>query len=769
MKKLTICILFICVSTVSARLPVKITTSPEDTEYLRGIMKDAFKSIYYFRNPTTGLASNFPDNPNSNELAKTENLFLTFASVAIAGKIGLIPEEDAIRETDKTLTFIEKFQRHFGFFRNYYRPGDGSSDSGPDAGGSLYNTSDYGWNPAALAVVGEAYPQFRQRTEKLLKETQWWRLYKPEQGTIEWLMHFHDDGTMSSENLLWDITQDVRSCVFMAIASGRVPPSVWTRMKAQELTRYGVTYFAPGERGGYSEQPWGLSYFLDERGSKFGLANANLVWAQILYAQDLEFPTWGWSGCASMSGFMAWGEHDTDWSRVNAHAVAAAAAVYPNQAVKAFRMMEKLGIRKPVITADGVKRDFGFRDSIDMDTGESPESIMPGIDQTILFLTLANYLYDGVVWKYFESNSMVKDAMSEIDDYSSPHEEYLDIYEKRDLEGPPPLSKNHPGELLFDNFSGEKNALGGARADVKSRTELWNGLAKFIFDSMDAETSYFKDDINGADLTDYNAVKFSIRGKENGTFMVNMNLGGESGYRQVNVTPEWREVVITFRSFLNEGNKGHTAMWYNRSSGGYISLGSVTAKEVELKKISFLSLPKEEIAKAARILKTTPTVTLGPRGLLDSMDNISGWGAFPGDGTQITASVEPGEKGSCGVYTFTISPSGGWIILSKKVILNLSEKSVVSFYMKGQGGPANLEVKVIDPSGATFMKVLKNEIKDSEWHLIKVPRSELRYGWGGIKKDAPQNIASLDLAITSGFSTAPVSGKVYLDEFSISQ
>jgi hypothetical protein len=585
---------------LAAALPVEITTSKEDTEYLRGIMKDAFNSIYFFRNPHTGLFSDFPDGSNPGELVITENIFLSMTSVAIAGKIGLIPEAEAVKETDRTLASIENLKRNWGFFRKLYRPIDCSTESGANASGSLYSMSDYGWNTAALAVVGELYPRFRKRTDKLLKETQWSRLYKPELGTIHALLNFQDDGTLKTWGPINDISNDCRTAVFMAIASGQVPPEVWTHMKSEEFKRYGITYFGFAERLGYGEQPWGLGYYLDERGSRYGMSNANLAWVQMLYAADMEFPAWGWSSCQGMNGYMGWGNRDTDWSRVNTHAVAAAVAMYPNQVVKALRIMEKLGLRKPVVTRDGVQHDFGLKDSIDLDTGDVPDYMIVGLDQNIVFLSIANYLYDGIVWKYFAKNATVKHGISVIDDYAKPHKEYLEIYKRRDLTGPPIPVKKRPGELLADDFSGEMNNLGGERKTYSSDISVSGGKAALSFYIMNDQMSSLTEKLNDADLTDYNALKLVMRSGEPGSFMVTMRLGGEGGYRQVFVEKEWRELIIPFRAFLNgkysiesNGNKGFTAMWHNRR-GQDIDIGPVNSGTLEIKKISFLSLTPEQ-------------------------------------------------------------------------------------------------------------------------------------------------------------------------------
>lgn len=576
-------------SAAYSRMPVRLATAPEDTEYLRGVMKDSFKAIYHYRNQSTGLCSDFPDGNNPNECMITEDIFLSMASVAIAGKIGLIPEAEAARETGKTLSSIEKLKRNWGFFRKVYSPSTLREGNDP------YNMSDYGWNPSALAVVGEAYPQFRKRTQKLIDEMQWEILYDRNLNTLRSLLSFRDENTPHADWPINELSNDSRTTVFMAIASGKVPPSVWDHMKNEEFRRYGVMYYGPAERLGYGEQPWALSYFLDERCSRYGMSNANLVWAQMCYARDLEFPTWGWSSCQGMHGYMGWGNRDTNWSRVNTHAIAAAAMMYPIQAAKAFRKLEELGLRK---------YEFGFGDSIDMDTGAVPGYLVTGLDENIVFLCLANCLYDGVVWKYYEQNKTVKNGISLIADYREPHEEYLDVYAERDRKGPSLPPKGSPGELVLDDFTGDRNNLGSESKEYNCALTLEDsGYGRVDYNFLNDQLSCFIEPFK-ADLTDYNAVKLVMRGE--GEVMVNFMLGGEGGYRRVALEPDWKEVILPFRAFLNgkysiesNGNKGWTAFYYNRKSGGELSVGPVTAQRAEIKKISFARLPKEKIRLAA--------------------------------------------------------------------------------------------------------------------------------------------------------------------------
>jgi hypothetical protein len=764
-------------------LPLNLTTSSQDTEYLRDIMKGAFRSIEYFRNPKTGITTDFPEDPDSQELRKTEDIFLTFASIAIAGKTGLLPENEAVQEVDKILTSIEKFRRNNGFFWVTYKPADCTTVSESDPIRSMYNLSDLGWCYCSLAMVGEAYPQFKKRTEKILKEVEWSRLYSV--GNINCFLRFHDDGTMTAmEAPLHDITLDSRPAVFMAIGSGQIPAEAWNRYKKNfvDRPRYGLTYFKPAELMGYGEQPMAMGYFLDERGSIFGKMNANMGWGQICYAADMEFPAWGWSSCQDLDGYLGWGGHKTrSWSRINTHACAAQVYFYPNQVVKNFRAMEKLGIRKDLALPSGEKKDFGFLDSIDVDSHTVPPVIL-SLDQNIVFLSLANYLYGGIIWKYFMKNGMVRHALAVIDDYGKPDIGILSEYQKRDLAGPggfiPEKKSERPRELIADDFSGELNSWGGMRTPVNSVLNVRKNEAEIGFKYMNESISSLSEGLKGRDLTDFNALKLVICGNESGRIMVNMHLGGEGGYIPVNIGNDWSEIIIPFRSFLmgkgdnpiNFGDPSQvnlwSAMWHDRSRAQDISLGPLSVEKIRIKKLSFLSLSNDEIHNAVLNLNRIPG--FGTAGLFDNMNDKLYWEFIDdGQGTGISAQVREGRKHRSLKVSFSIPEKGGWVDMARDADLDLAAGDEISFYMKCEGGPANLEVKIKDASGATFRKVLNDAVNDSDWHEIRLKVSDLEYAWGGIKRSFPIKAMKIEFAFTSYAAGKSVHGIAQIEDLKV--
>ncbi|MFH1369225.1 MAG: glucoamylase family protein [Elusimicrobiota bacterium] len=758
-------------------LPVNITTSPEDTEYLRDILKETFASIYYNRHPVTGICSYLPEKPDLNELMKTENIFLSFASVAIAGKIGLIPDEEARKEIEKTLYWLEKIPTAQGFQLDCVHTSDGSAGDNV-----VYALGDLGFNSCCLILVGEAYPEFKPRTEKLVNAMNWGGLYNKDAGFLAGVIRINTaNNSLETIGTGMLLACDQRLAIFMAIAAGGAPPKLWDNMPRYYLSRYGVKYMKPGEGLGFGEQVWAGSYFLDERGSEIGKSCANMAWAQINYAQDMGYPAWGWSNCLSPVRYMGFGDPGTDWSIINPHAVGAAVVYYPNQVAKAFRAMEKLGVREP-ISAGGKKRNFGLRSSIDVDTNESPEQVIAGLDQPFIFMSLANYLYDGVVWKHFRANKTVQNGINRIEEYRKPKQEYLKLYEKRDIEGPVlPKSKINPAAppLVIDSFDNDINDLDGARIPRAATFQKQRGSAKITFKTNDEKVSYLTEDLVGTDLSGYNALKLVARADRPGKIMLTMRISGEGGYRPVDVTTEWKELIIPFRSFMggkdgfDYGSKDPklrwTGMWHDRTSGDEIGIGPFGVNSLELKEISFIALPADKLYAAAKTLKTIPETFIEKDGTLDRMDDKNAWKTLAsGTETRLNLSHVKGVRGDALACDFSFGKQGGWILLNKEVNLTLNKDSIIVFNLKAEGGPATLEVKVIDSTGATYMKEMKNGVKNSSvWTEIKIKSSELVYGWGGVKNDKPGKLKEFHFAIASKDGAS--AGRAYFDELRIIQ
>ncbi len=752
---------------------IETTTSTEDTEYLRSVLKETFDSLLYYRHPVTGLYS---QNPQSNkEMSKCDHIGMVFGCIAIGGKIGLISDEEAKRELGKALSSLEKVPTASGF------PAEPIKASDPTIGSSGWvAVADMGWYPCGLIVAGEAYPEFKPRIMKLINAMDWTKMYNAEKGFLKGI-YAVQNGVLKAEGLDLLIASDQRMAIFISIASGKVPASVWDRMPRNYLTRYGEKYLKPGEGLGYGEQPWDMGYYIDERGSEVGMSNANLAWVQMHYALDMWYPTWGWSNCLTLERYMGFGDPDTSWSSINAHAIAPAVVFYPNQVVKALKKLEELGNREPV-RPDGITlKKFGFRASYDVDKKKSPEAVLAGLDQPMIFMSLANYLYDGIIWKLFKQNEMVSNGLKLIKEYSNPNADYIKLYKSRDTKGPSiEYNPKEPGKkiIVVDDFTknGNINSLGANREPTLCRLNSTNGIGALEFIGIGSSRGWFIEKLNGVNLVHHRLLKLSIKGKTEGKVKLSLRIGGTGGYRMLPITTEWTEYLIPLRSML--GGTGYdyskenpefpwTAMWYNRFSGEEIRIDQLEMPSFELKEISFIAATPEEIDIAAAALVAVKPTVIEPDGTFDRMEKIALWYAIrSGHNSKAEISSLPGVEGKGIALNFQFLETGAdnWALIGRKVAFEFPEKMDLVFNMKVTGGPADLEVKFVDNSGANYRITLPNKIVSSDWQIVRVPIDTIPYGWGGIAKPRITDAVELHFAAVS---KSMVSGTVIFDNLKI--
>jgi len=99
------------------------------------------------------------------------------------------------------------------------------------------------------------------------------------------------------------------------------------------------------------------------------------------------------------------------------------------KAVENLKRLDELGARADY-GIDGTLHRFGFRDSLDWKTGSAAPGYLM-LDQTLLFLSLANVLYDGIVWEYFEKDPVVQAGRAMLPEYRR-QKGVLDGYRRRD-------------------------------------------------------------------------------------------------------------------------------------------------------------------------------------------------------------------------------------------------------------------------------------------------------------------------------------------------
>ena len=389
--------------TIKAPWPDNV--SRQDLDYLRELMKETWHFIDFYISPETGLPY---DSNRAKGLTNTTNIGLYLASLCMAYKLDYVTEEYAVARVRKILDSLDRFEHWNRLYNN-----------GLDADGNNYkaapgesNISDYNKLPAALVVVRQTFPQFAERCTAFLDEIPWDAFYEPGTGQMKYA--FDVVARQTRNPVYFYRGADKILGHFLAIASGKVPASSWEKHDLSEEERYGVRYYKFGWQGGGLFMQFICDLFLDNRGTSLGLSSAHFAWAQIVHALKIGAPVWGWSACSAPNGSYL-GMNALVDEVVTPHASALAVHLFPRETIDNLRRLETFGLRKPCMV-NGRQERFGFRDSVNWKNGEVADIYLI-LDQAMLFLSLANYLHDGVLWKTFDQDPMVQHGKAVIGDY----------------------------------------------------------------------------------------------------------------------------------------------------------------------------------------------------------------------------------------------------------------------------------------------------------------------------------------------------------------
>ncbi|MBI2916340.1 MAG: DUF3131 domain-containing protein, partial [Elusimicrobia bacterium] len=368
---------FFSFSLLSASEPI----SKKDRAYLVQIYADTWNCIQHFVDEKTGLP--YDSNQWNNSSTSITNIGFYFASCAAAFRTGLIPEEDAKSRIQRALESLSKIEKWRGF------PVTWVNLHTLETADKQFSTADHLGNLcASLILVKNIFPELEEKVNSILAPMNWGVLYEPSN-------HFYKGGYLI-EKQDFDLEKpwgkwyynflgaDTRMGSFLGVSKGEVPIDHWKALNRGMEEKYGQKYYVPGWQGGGLFMQFIAGLFLDERKTVIGKSAGDFAYAQILHAQKVKSPVWGWSAATAPNGeYLGWGLIKD--AVVTPHASALAIIYYPAKTISNLKRLEKLGAR--ALSVDrGKQYAFGFRDSIDLETNRV-SSVYLILDQTMLFLS----------------------------------------------------------------------------------------------------------------------------------------------------------------------------------------------------------------------------------------------------------------------------------------------------------------------------------------------------------------------------------------------
>lgn len=385
-----------------AARPAKLTE--EERSYFEVLYRDTWNYLAAFVEKKTGLPY---DSSAEQPPTSMTNVGLYLASTAIATRTSLISNEEGLERVQKCLESLEKIETWRGFPRPWVlvrtlKPTHGEEFSyGPHLASLL----------GGLVVAKTTFPQVAPAIDRMLLKMDFKSFYESRNG---WLKGGYNVRTQNfAIYQSWGhwyykyFAAETRLLSFYLVARKVVPKKHWYSLIRPIERKEGESYFVSGLQDGGLAPQYGTGLFLDERETEIGRSQKSMARAQMKYAKRIGAPVWGWSPAESPNGqYLVEGELRDEI--VAPYASILASLYFPKQAYQNLRSLEKLGARQSIKDSS---EGYGFRDSLNWKSGAVARNSLT-LSQGMVFLALANLLYDGIVWKSFGEDPVVKQGFA---------------------------------------------------------------------------------------------------------------------------------------------------------------------------------------------------------------------------------------------------------------------------------------------------------------------------------------------------------------------
>ena len=418
------------------------TLPSDDRALLERVARDTWRGIDAFTDRENGLpvdnvrvlppgakapaADAKPADVRVGDYTNVTNVGMHLAAIVAARELGLVTPDDGRARIVRILDTLDRLETHAGFLYNFY------DTTSLERTSNFLSFVDLSWLATGLVVVRQAYPDLAPRASAMLERMDFGFFHDRELGLISHGYYAHKG--VKSRYHYGVLYTEARLGALLAIGKGDVPEAAWFRMarifpqscEGQSLEPRDVrlenvrgheTWIGNYEWEGFRYVPsWGGSMFealmptlvLDEpKLAPRSLGENDRVHALVqktFASRELGYPVWGLSPSATPEGegyreygVRVLGTRGYRGGAVTPHAAALALAVEPEAAAAALRSL----------AADfPIYGEYGFYDAVDPVKKEVAYTYL-ALDQSMLFLAVANHLTGGSVQRLFASDPIV--------------------------------------------------------------------------------------------------------------------------------------------------------------------------------------------------------------------------------------------------------------------------------------------------------------------------------------------------------------------------
>ena len=417
----------------------RATLPPGDAAFLLRLARDTWRGLDAFTDRDNGLPIDNvrfvpePTDPSAiadarvGDYTSPTNIGLHLIATVAAADLQLLPPAEATAKIERLLDTLARLETFHGFFFNYY------DTTSLERTSNFVSFVDSSWLTAGLMVVRATFPALAARCTSLIAQTDYRFFYNPHSERVS-----HGYYVNRAQRSPFDygmLYTEARLGILLAIGKGDLPADAWFDLVRtfpaactwQSLTpRAARPTAVAGHRVWAGDYEWeGMRYVPSWGGSMFEALMPTLVLDEQQYAprslgandrayalvqqryamEHLGYPVWGLSSCATPAvdgyaeyGVKVLGARGYEAGPVASYAAALALAAVPDMAVANLRTLA---------TRYDVYGEYGFYDAVDPRTGQVAYEYL-ALDQSMLFIALANHLTHGRLQQRFASDPIAQ-------------------------------------------------------------------------------------------------------------------------------------------------------------------------------------------------------------------------------------------------------------------------------------------------------------------------------------------------------------------------
>jgi len=158
-----------------------------------------------------------------------------------------------------------------------------------------------------------------------------------------------------------------------------------------------------------------------------------------------------------------------------------------------------------------------------------------------------------------------------------------------------------------------------------------------------------------------------------------------------------------------------------------------------------LTLP----AGAARGLAQPTGVS--PARVLDAFEDVSPWTAVASDGVQASVHATEGPAGRALRLDFDLAGTAGYALARRALPVDLPPNYEIVFYVRGDAGPNQFQVKLVDASGDNVWWFNRHDFAFPRvWQPIRIKKRHIEFAWGPTKDRTLRRAAAIEFAVAAG-------------------